>query len=99
METGILFLGMVPLDPRTSMPCTYSEPFVATYPTTPNSAALQSTIQRLQELLLIHAPSWSSCTRNKKRGGSVCGTRIQKHCVEIIGLSIYMERFAYHINR
>ena len=48
-ETGIPFLGAVPLDPRIGMACDYGESFFDNYPDSPACAALQAVVKRVQE--------------------------------------------------
>lgn len=48
-ETGIPFLGSVPLDPRIGMACDYGESFFDSYPDSPACAALQSVVKRVKE--------------------------------------------------
>ena len=48
-ETGIPFLGAVPLDPRIGMACDYGESFFDHYPDSPAYVALQKVVKRVQE--------------------------------------------------
>jgi Mrp family chromosome partitioning ATPase len=48
-ETGIPFLGAVPLDPRIGMACDYGESFFDNFPDSPACTALQSVVRRVQE--------------------------------------------------
>lgn len=48
-ETGIPFLGAVPLDPRIGMACDYGESFFDNFPLSPACAALQGVVKRVQE--------------------------------------------------
>ncbi len=48
-ETGVPFLGAVPLDPRIGMACDYGESFFDNYPDSPACAALQAVVKRVQE--------------------------------------------------
>lgn len=48
-ETGIPFLGVVPLDPRIGMACDYGESFFDNFPDSPACAALQGVVTRVQE--------------------------------------------------
>ena len=48
-ETGIPFLGAVPLDPRIGMACDYGESFFDNFPGSPACAALQGVVKRVQE--------------------------------------------------
>ena len=48
-ETGISFLGAVPLDPRIGMACDYGESFFDNFPDSPACAALQRVVERVQE--------------------------------------------------
>ena len=48
-ETGIPFLGAVPLDPRIGMACDYGESFFDIFPDSPACAALQTVVKRVQE--------------------------------------------------
>ena len=56
-ETGIPFLGAVPLDPRIGMACDYGESFFDNFPDSPACAALQRVVKRVQEEVgIITAP-------------------------------------------
>lgn len=48
-ETGIPFLGAVPLDPRIGLACDVGESFFDAYPDSPACAALQGVVRRVQE--------------------------------------------------
>ena len=48
-ETGIPFLGKVPLDPRIGMACDYGESFFDSYPDSPACKALQAVVERVKE--------------------------------------------------
>jgi len=48
-ETGIPFLGAVPLDPRIGMACDYGESFLDNFPDSPACTALRSVVRRVQE--------------------------------------------------
>ena len=52
-ETGIPFLGTVPLDPRIGMACDYGESFFSNFPDSPACAALQMVVKRVQEEVRI----------------------------------------------
>ena len=52
-ETGIPFLGTVPLDPRIGMACDYGESFLDSFPDSPACAALQMIVKRVQEEVRI----------------------------------------------
>jgi len=47
-ETGIPFLGVVPLDPRIGLACDVGESFFDAYPDSPACAALQGVVRRVQ---------------------------------------------------
>ena len=47
METGIPFLGAVPLDPRIGMACDYGESFFDNFPESPACAALRTVVRRV----------------------------------------------------
>ncbi|KAL2049820.1 hypothetical protein ABVK25_009915 [Lepraria finkii] len=53
-ETGIPFLGAVPLDPRIGMACDYGESFFDNFPDSPAYTALQGVVKRVQEEAWIH---------------------------------------------
>lgn len=46
-ETGIPFLGAVPLDPRIGMACDYGESFLDSFPTSPACAALLAVVKNV----------------------------------------------------
>lgn len=48
-DTGIPFLGAVPLDPRIGMACDYGESFFDTYPDSPACEALRGVVKRVRE--------------------------------------------------
>ena len=48
-ETGIPYLGAVPLDPRIGMACDYGESFFDNFPDSPACTALQGVVKRVQE--------------------------------------------------
>ena len=48
-ETGIPFLGAVPLDPRIGMACDYGESFFDNFPDSPACAALRRVVRRVGE--------------------------------------------------
>ncbi|MCJ1429413.1 cytosolic Fe-S cluster assembly factor nbp35 [Sticta canariensis] len=48
-ETGIPFLGAVPLDPRIGMACDYGESFLDSFPDSPACVALMAVVRRLNE--------------------------------------------------
>ena len=48
-ETGIPFLGAVPLDPTIGLACDYGESFFDAYPNSPACTALHSVVKRVQE--------------------------------------------------
>ena len=48
-ETGIPFLGAVPLDPRIGMACDYGESFFDNFPNSPACAALKRVVRRVGE--------------------------------------------------
>ena len=52
-ETGIPFLGTVPLDPRIGMACDYGESFLDSFPDSPACASLQMIVKRVQEEVRI----------------------------------------------
>lgn len=54
METGIPFLGAVPLDPRIGMACDYGESFFDSYPDSPACKALQAVVKRVREEVGTH---------------------------------------------
>ncbi|KAI9787279.1 MAG: cytosolic Fe-S cluster assembly factor nbp35 [Peltula sp. TS41687] len=47
MDTGVPFLGKVPLDPRIGMACDYGESFFDNFPDSPACAALRSVVDRV----------------------------------------------------
>lgn len=47
LETGIPFLGAVPLDPRIGMACDYGESFVDNFPDSPAATALRAVVRRV----------------------------------------------------
>ena len=57
-ETGIPFLGAVPLDPRIGMACDYGESFFDNFPSSPACAALQTVVKRVQEEAGIGTVPW-----------------------------------------
>lgn len=48
-ETGIPFLGAVPLDPRIGMACDYGESFFDHFPDSPACRALRAVVRRVGE--------------------------------------------------
>lgn len=48
-ETGIPFLGAVPLDPRIGMACDYGESFLDSFPDSPACVALMEVVRRVGE--------------------------------------------------
>lgn len=48
-ETGIPFLGAIPLDPRIGMACDYGESFLDSFPDSPACVALRAVVQRVSE--------------------------------------------------
>ncbi|KAI9874753.1 MAG: cytosolic Fe-S cluster assembly factor nbp35 [Pleopsidium flavum] len=48
-ETGIPFLGAVPLDPRIGMACDYGESFFDSFPDSPACKALREVVRRVSE--------------------------------------------------
>ena len=48
-QTGIPFLGVVPLDPRIGMACDYGESFFDNYPDSPACAALRDVVRRVRK--------------------------------------------------
>ena len=48
-ETGIPFLGAVPLDPRIGMACDYGESFLEGFPDSPACVALRAVVRRVGE--------------------------------------------------
>lgn len=48
-ETGVPFLGSVPLDPRIGMACDYGESFFENFPDSPACSAIQAVVQRVKE--------------------------------------------------
>ena len=48
-ETGIPFLGAVPLDPRIGMTCDYGESFFDNFPDSPACTALHAVVKRVKE--------------------------------------------------
>ncbi|MCJ1339803.1 cytosolic Fe-S cluster assembly factor nbp35 [Bachmanniomyces sp. S44760] len=46
-DTGIPFLGAVPLDPRIGMACDYGESFVDIFPESPAGAAIRKVVRRI----------------------------------------------------
>lgn len=48
-DTGIPFLGAVPLDPRIGMACDYGESFFDAYPDSPACEALRGVVKRVRE--------------------------------------------------
>lgn len=48
-ETGIPFLGAVPLDPRIGMACDYGESFLDSFPDSPACVALKAVVRRVSE--------------------------------------------------
>lgn len=48
-ETGIPFLGAVPLDPRIGMASDYGESFLDSFPDSPASVALMTVVRRISE--------------------------------------------------
>lgn len=48
-ETGIPFLGAVPLDPRIGMACDYGESFLDNFPDSPACVALMAVVRRVSE--------------------------------------------------
>ena len=48
-ETGIPFLGAVPLDPRIGMACDYGESFFDSFPDSPACTALKEVVKRVTE--------------------------------------------------
>ena len=47
VETGVPFLGAVPLDPRIGMACDYGESFLDSYPESPACVALGEVVRRI----------------------------------------------------
>lgn len=50
-ETGVPFLGSVPLDPRIGMACDYGESFFDNYPDSPACKALDRVVRRVRRKL------------------------------------------------
>ncbi|WEW57428.1 cytosolic Fe-S cluster assembly factor nbp35 [Emydomyces testavorans] len=50
-DTGIPFLGSVPLDPRVGMACDYGENFMDRYPESPASIALRDVVRAVSKLV------------------------------------------------
>lgn len=48
-ETGVAFLGAVPLDPRIGMACDFGESFFDNFPDSPACSAIQSVVHRVKE--------------------------------------------------
>ena len=48
-ETGIPFLGAIPLDPRIGMACDYGESFLDSFPDSPACVALRAVVRRVNE--------------------------------------------------
>ena len=48
-ETGVPFLGAVPLDPRIGMACDYGESFFDNFPDSPACVALRGVVRRVSE--------------------------------------------------
>lgn len=51
IETGIPFLGAVPLDPRIGMACDYGESFFNNYPDSPACLALRRVMKRITQTI------------------------------------------------
>lgn len=50
-DTGVPFLGAVPLDPRVGMACDYGESFMDRYPDSPASTALRGVVRAVGKLV------------------------------------------------
>lgn len=48
-DTGIAYLGAVPLDPRIGMACDYGESFFDNFPDSPACAAIQDVVEKVKE--------------------------------------------------
>ncbi|KAB8760603.1 hypothetical protein FH972_026595 [Carpinus fangiana] len=48
-ETGVPYLGAVPLDPRIALACDWGESFMDAYPTSPACEALRGVVRRVRE--------------------------------------------------
>jgi len=55
-ETGVPFLGRVPLDPRIGMACDFGESFFDAFPDSPACAALRDVVERVKAEIAVDGP-------------------------------------------